>query len=87
MGEGGPLRHHLTTAHEDPEEHEVLKPPVSHQVVNLHTSTRLMCTCVSSLEEQALQSIACKKACTCSTWHNSNNKQGQHGSGASQWLA
>lgn len=33
---GGSLCHHLTTAHQDPEEHEVLELPVDDQVIHIH---------------------------------------------------
>ena len=43
--QGGPgkrwsLCHHLPTAHQDPEKHEVLKVPVYDQIIYLHLNTQ-----------------------------------------------
>ena len=42
MCEGWPFSHHLATAHHDPEEHEVLKPPIDNKIIDLH---RASCQC------------------------------------------
>ena len=35
MREGWPFCHHLATAHQDPEQHEILKPPVDDKIIDL----------------------------------------------------
>ena len=39
-GKRWPLCHHLPTAHQDPEKHEVLKVPAYDQVIYLHYSAQ-----------------------------------------------